>query len=196
MLFAFPGSTLEANGCGLSTRYGQRGRFRMAMSVSAMGHPRGAVGVSGHSIVAHAATFPTPEPGAPGEDEQHISLRQREGRRGPHQPENLGPLLCRRSASSVPGCPWAPVVCGPRPPIPVSGRLPCCEAIRRVTSPCTRLSHAPSMDEGHGSSLAESSVGRLAAAMPSGAAQGLEDCDGENPAALASVVGSEEGKQS
>ena len=52
------------------------------------------------------------------------------------------------------------------------------------------------MDEGHGPSLAESSVGRLAAAMPSGTAQGLEDCDGENLAALAGVVGSEEGKQS
>ena len=61
MPFAFPGSILGANGCGLSTRYGQRGRFRMAMSVSAMGHPRGAVGVSGHSIVAHAADLPHAE---------------------------------------------------------------------------------------------------------------------------------------
>ena len=49
---------------------------------------------------------------------------------------------------------------------------------------------------GHGPSLAESSVGRLAAAMPSGTAQGLEDCDGENLAALAGVVGSEEDEQS
>ena len=37
---------------------------------------------------------------------------------------------------------------------------------------------------------------RLAAEMPSSAAEALEDCDGENLAALVGVVGSEDGEQS
>jgi len=37
---------------------------------------------------------------------------------------------------------------------------------------------------------------RLAADMPSGAAEALEDCDGANLAALVGVVGREDGKQS
>ena len=37
---------------------------------------------------------------------------------------------------------------------------------------------------------------RLAAKMPSSAAEALEDCDGENLAALVGVVGSEDGKHS
>jgi|RhiMetdeSRZDD1v2_1073273.scaffolds.fasta_scaffold56559_5 hypothetical protein len=37
---------------------------------------------------------------------------------------------------------------------------------------------------------------RLAAKMPSGAAEALEDCDGENLAALVGVVGSADGQQS
>ena len=36
---------------------------------------------------------------------------------------------------------------------------------------------------------------RLAAEMPSGAAQALDDCDGENLAALVGVSGREDGKQ-